>query len=319
MKKLLFFCATFVSFISCSNDDVISNEEQLVEVNIQIGMDVEKDITRSYFGTVSGKKDDGTYTIEHPFEEGDAMYLIEDGKVRNFSINAIGQTTTIHGWWSTDYELPIVVVYPRSAVADATNPVDVTLSDDKKSITSLSMHFNLPTIQHSRDLSETYQTTTGVSYDPSANISFACQNDKNASPNVIPLVSYLYFYSEKSSCTVYSTKKSIAGSYDVTYNGNPTYYNTVTSNNILEKLTIQQNNESTSRTIECFGKKIEGHKNKFEEKGYGGMYEYIIAFKPGYYDQRGIEILPQGHDDPVYNKTGTSFLPSHVYFLGCVD
>lgn len=314
MKKFFLFAAVLAIF-SCSNNDEIIDSEQPVGklVDAEIGIDMGKSqTTRAYLGTVTqDKNQDGTYkdtyTISHLFEAYDQMYITDYLGQHSFTVQQDGQTTTIKGKWAEidddAVKNGILATFPSSAVTKK-----VTVSDGKPT-----MYFKLSTNQTS------YVNEEQLSYDKNAGLAFACADNKNDNLWFLPVVSYLYFYSEKPNCTITSTAQGIAGNYTVTYSGNAGTgtNNDGTTYNTAEGLSQLLTYTADAKEITCHGQHVEGHRNKFDKDAVN-YYEYIIAIKPGNYDAKSLKITPEGATKSL-NCPEMELIPSELYFIGSID
>lgn len=310
MKKFYIVAAAAIALVSCSSNNEVSDLEKpvkIVDATISVGMS--EPITRAYLGTVTEKN--GSYTINHSFEEKDKMYITDYSGQYPFTVLEDGQTTNITGRWAEiDQENTsrngILATFPASAVKSK-----VTVSDNKPT-----MYFKLATEQ------TPYIFTGGdkyqISYDRKAGLAFACADNKNQTIWFLPVVSYLYFYSKEATCTI-TSDVAIAGDYTVTYSGSygtGTNYDGTTYNS-AEGLSQFLSYTATAKSITCHGVVIEDHQNKFDNfEGKG--YEYIIAVKPGTYAAKSISIKPNGAEKSC-KLPDIDMIPSSLYFVGCVD
>lgn len=306
MKKFFVFFLSTMFFVGCSQDDeIIEPKSELVDAVINVDMR-QPAKSRSFLGVINGE------TVPHLFESNDKIKLIDKFGQYTFIINTDGQSTTMRGKWGDPDKYPNCFALHPFEAARGTNPVEVDESNYP------TMHFTLPTTQESRDLAQTSQSKdSGISYQKDAGLAFSCESNKEYDFIFIPVVSFLYFYSENPNCTIESDD-FIAGDYAVKYkatkgtNVNDETYSTpegLWSNN---RLAIS----ATSTTINCIGKEIEVHKDKYNGKKY---YEYIVALKPGTYTANNIRIKQSGKTKYFANKQGVTFIPSYLYYIGCID
>lgn len=322
MKKV-FILAAIAALFSCSNNDEATDFEQtkpvgkLVDAEIGIGMG-KAQTSRAYLGEATEDVDEGgtplgTYTIVHQFQAYDNMYITDYLGQHAFQVEANGQTSSVKGKWAEIENDPakdgILATFPASAVRS-----EATVSAKKPT-----MYFTLSTNQTSY-VYNAGSSNPQLSYDRSAGLAFACANNKTDNLWFLPVVSYLYFYSEKPTCTIKSTYP-IAGNYEVTYSGQlgtgkndgTKRYNT--AEGLKQFLTIT----ADANTITCHGQHIENHRDVFDDKA-ANYYEYIIAVKPGQYAAKSLWITPDGADEANSLKCPSfEMIPSELYFIGCID
>lgn len=312
MKKILFFFLASLIFAGCSsdNEDLVDDSNDLVPATIGIGVD-EPAISRSFLGSIDKNTDTNEEKISHHFEMNDKVMLIDGLGKHVFTVGSQGTTTTMSGSWGKPEKYPnLCALFPEGSVRGV-NPLVVNNNQP-------TMSFTLPTSQTSRDLN----SNSGISYDRSAGLAFACQNDKDNRVAFIPVVSYLYFYSREVNCKIVSTQ-NIAGDYNVTYKADKGTNNISPSYSTAKGIWANQRMGITAsaNTITCTGKKISAHADKFQELGLtGDFYEYIIAIKPGTYAINGLKIINSlNEDSPFHNKVQVEFIPSSTYYLGSID
>lgn len=317
MKKFFIFAAALAALFSCSNNEEATDFEQtqpagkLVDAEIGVGMGKPL-ASRAYLGTVTKDNNAETYTISHQFQAEDKMYITDYLGQHSFEVETDGQTTTVKGQWAEVDENDaakngILATFPQNAVSKK-----ATVTSNKPT-----MYFTLPTEQ----TSYVYQNGDDrpqLSYDRNAGLAFACANNKIDNLWFLPVVSYLYFYSEKETCTITSTE-NIAGNYTVTYSGlqgtgtnggNNKYNNAI---GLSEFLTYT----ADAKTIECHGRHMEDHKNNFNNNAVN-YYEYIIAIKPGHYSENSLWITPAGATKPL-RCPDMNLIPSYLYYIDCID
>ena len=317
MKLIYCFAAATLLLSSCSsNDETLENTEDLVPVVVEVSIDNEN-VTRSYLGQAN----EGTHQVPTLFEEGDHVTIV-DGDAHVFTVNATASNTTMSGSWHPMSTHPqCFAIHPSEAIRQgySDNPLTVSTSDGKKF--NPTIYFYLPVDQTSRDLSDDDKTTykdKGVSYQENAGgLSFSCPTEKDNKFSFIPVVSYLYFYSSKNSCTI-TSDQFIAGNYTVTYLGDKGTDKDghTTAQLIWNHDPCLLNITADSKQITCHGDIIEGHNSPY--------YEYLIAIKPDkkYLKNTGIKIHyinTLTDPDGFYNHADIEIAPNVVYYLGCID
>lgn len=313
MKKFFIFAATLAVFGCSNNDEAIDKDQytsKLVDAEIKVGMS-KTQTTRSYLGDVTN--DGGDYIISHSFQKNDEMLITDYYGQYPFKVVEGGSDGKIKGKWAAIDDVAvkngILAAFPSSAVTNK-----VTVSENKPT-----MYFNLKTEQ------TPYVFEGGsnkqLSYDRDAGLAFACASSKDANLWFFPLVSYLYFYSEKPTCTITSTnEQGIAGNYTVTYSGTAgTGTNAGASDDYTsaEGLSKFLTYTADATTITCHGIHLTNHKNAFVNTA-PDQYEYIIAIKPGVYGKNSLKITPDGASKSLYCPDMTLY-PSYLYFIGGVD
>lgn len=312
MNKFFIFAAAAIAFASCSSNEEVSDIVKPVKiVDATIGVDMGETTTRAYLGEVFKDEEGPDYTVFHSFQLNDQMYITDYSGQYPFTVKKNGQSTEISGKWAeVDEENTtkngILATFPLSAVK---SKVTVDNNGHPK------MYFTLATEQ--TPYVHTGGTKPQLSYQQNAGLAFACADNKYNTIWFLPLVSYLYFYSKESTCTI-SSDVNIAGDYTVTYtgeHGTGTNYGGV-HYNTAEGLKNFLTYEATANSITCHGVAVPEHQNKFAEGELG--YEYIIALKPGNYAAKSLSVTPAGATKSC-KLPAIEMIPSDLYFIGCVD